>query len=157
MMFGEMKAKGLYPPRYEVRHESAVPTVTVTLLNEQRPAVWEQVSAFLDKHGSIANRDLRKIANLDTLKATRMLRGWVEKGLLVMHGSGKKDARYGRPHADAPELFSLFDDPAAVLEDPPPAIEVEPDADKHLSNILHNSLNTLPARASSKRQQRKQK
>ena len=99
MMFSEMKARGLYPPAYSVRQESAIPTVTVTLLNEQRPAVWEQVSAFIDKNGAIANRDLRQIAGLETLQATRMLKGWVEKGLLVMHGSGKRDATYRKPNS----------------------------------------------------------
>ena len=64
--------------------------MTVRLLNEQRPAIWEQVSSFVDRNGSIANRDLRKIADLETLQATRMLKGWVEKGILVSQGSGKK-------------------------------------------------------------------
>jgi hypothetical protein len=107
MMFSEMKAKGLYPPRYAVRLESAIPSVTVTLLNEQRPAVWEQVSAFIDKNGAIANRDLRTIANWETLQATRMLKSWVEKGLLVMHGSGKRDANYRKPSSD-PEHGDLL-------------------------------------------------
>lgn len=109
MMFHEMKARGLYPPRYAVRQEAAIPTVTVTLLNEKRPAIWEQVSAFVDKNGSIANRDLRKIAGLETLQATRMLKGWVAKGLLVMHGEGKRDANYRKPEAQPTDLL-LFDE-----------------------------------------------
>jgi ATP-dependent DNA helicase RecG len=90
MMFSEMKARGLYPPNYFVHHESVIPTVTVRLLNEQRPAIWEQVSSFVDRNGSIANRDLRKIADLETLQATRMLKGWVEKGILVSQEVAKK-------------------------------------------------------------------
>jgi ATP-dependent DNA helicase RecG len=102
MMFSEMKAKGLYPPRYAVHQETAVPTVTVTLLNEARPAIWEQVSAYIDKHGEIANRNLREIANVETLHATRMLKGWVALGLLVMSGSGKKNTVYKKPSARDP-------------------------------------------------------
>ena len=105
-----MKTRGLYPPRYVVRQESAIPTVVVTLLNEQRPAVWEQVSAFVDKNGRIANRDLRKIANLETLQATRMLKGWVAKGLLVMHGGGKRDTTYRKPGSESADGdLLLFD------------------------------------------------
>ena len=110
MMFNEMKARGLYPPRYAVGQRSAIPTVTVTLLNEQRPAVWEQVSAFIDKNGAIANRDLRKIANLETLQATRMLKGWVANGLLVIHGGGKRDATYRKPSSESTDGdLLLFD------------------------------------------------
>jgi ATP-dependent DNA helicase RecG len=108
MMFHEMKARGLYPPQYAVRQEAAIPTVTVTLLNDKRPAIWEQVSAFIDKNGSIANRDLRKISGLETLHATRMLKAWVAKGLLVMHGEGKRDANYRKPETTTTDLL-LFD------------------------------------------------
>lgn len=147
MMFGEMKEKGLYPPRYAVGKDAAVPTVTVTLLNEQRPAVWEQVSAYIDKHGSIANRELRKIASLETLRATRMFKGWVDKGLLVMRGSGKKDARYSKPNLRSPELFSLFGDVKGDdLESLAPVIDTEPAAEKRLANVPRKGLNQSPPR-----------
>jgi ATP-dependent DNA helicase RecG len=150
MMFSEMKSKGLYPPRYSVRQDSAIPVVTVTLLNEERPAVWEQVSAFVDKHGAIANRDLRKIANTETLRATRMLQGWVALGLLVMHGGGKRDATYRKPAEQGHGDLLLFDNeenmnnPKGAKPSTEEPIAIEPGADKRLSGMLKKVLNTPP-------------
>lgn len=107
MMFSEMRSKGLYPPRYSTQKDMAIPVVTVTLLNERRPEIWEQVSAFLDAHGTITNKDLRKIANMETLKATRALKGWVEIGLLVKMGSGKRDTKYRKAEVEAETFFDL--------------------------------------------------
>lgn len=95
MMFQQMKAQGLFPPQYSVSRDAAVPSVTVTLLNEARPPVWEQVSDWIDKHGYIANRDLRKIAAVETLDASRMLKRWVESGLLISDDTkGKRGTVY---------------------------------------------------------------
>jgi len=165
MMFSEMRAGGLYPPRYSVRQESAIPSVTVTLLNEQRPAVWEQVSAFVDKNGAIANRDLRKIANLETLQATRMLKSWVEKGLLVMCGSGKRDATYRKPTESAHSDLLLFDgdetsrNPEGTVSKArtQQEIEVESGADKRLANILKKTPNTPPHRKSARKIEKRPK
>jgi ATP-dependent DNA helicase RecG len=107
MMFHEMKEGGLYPPSYSVQHQSAIPTVMVRLLNEERPEAWEMVSAFLDKQGVIKNEDLRKITGLDTLRASRLLKSWTEKGLLTMRGTGKKHVTYHKPNVEpAIDLFS---------------------------------------------------
>jgi ATP-dependent DNA helicase RecG len=57
--------------------------VTVTLLNLERPSVWDEVSNWIDRNGEIANSDLCRIAKVDTLKASRMLKTWVEQGVLV--------------------------------------------------------------------------
>ena len=110
MMYATMRAQGLYPPQYAVNRDAALPSVTVALLNERRPAVWEQVSDWIDRHGEIANRDLRQIAEVETLEATRMLRGWVERGLLLMDESHGKRGTVYRKAAPKPEndlgLFS---------------------------------------------------
>lgn len=98
MMFAEMSAARLYPPRYRQNMEAAVESVTVTLLNHERPSVWDEVGGWLDHHGSIANADLCRIANVDTLKASRMLRDWVDEGVLVpMAGRGKRNMVYVKP------------------------------------------------------------
>lgn len=108
MMFATMRAEGLYPPQYSVNRETAVPCVTVTLLNESRPAIWEQVSGWIDLHGDMANRDLRVITGSETLEATRMLKGWVESGLLVKDDSkGKRGTVYRKP-GRLPEPLNLF-------------------------------------------------
>jgi ATP-dependent DNA helicase RecG len=110
MMFAEMRAQGLYPPQYAVNRDAAIPSVRVTLLNEQRPPVWEQVSDWVDRHGYVANRDLRQIAGVDTLEASRTLKSWVERGLLIADDSkGKRGTVYRKrasPPADALSLFS---------------------------------------------------
>lgn len=113
MMFAEMRASGLYPPQYAVNRDAAVPTVTVTLLNEQRPAMWEQVSDWIDRHGFIANRHLRSIANVETLEASRMLKGWVDSGLLVADDTkGKRGTVYRKPATPPPDSLNLFSEAA---------------------------------------------
>ena len=50
-------------------------SVTVTLLNLERPSMWDEVSDWIDRNGSIANAELCKIAGVETLKASKMLGG----------------------------------------------------------------------------------
>ena len=83
MMFAEMAAAQLYPPQYRQNTGTAVESVTLTLLNLERPSVWDEVSDWLDRHGAIANADLCRIAGVDTLKASKMLSAWREQGLLA--------------------------------------------------------------------------
>ena len=82
MMFAEMAHAKLYPPQYRQNTEAAIESVTVTLLNLERPTVWDEVSHWIDMHGAIANSDLCQIANVHTLTASRMLKVWVEQGVL---------------------------------------------------------------------------
>ena len=51
MMFTEMDAAALYPPQYSVSTDVAVRAVTLTLLNEERPAALAQVSDWIDRNG----------------------------------------------------------------------------------------------------------
>ena len=90
MMFNVMRTSNLYPPQYREMREQAQEAIVVTLLNEERPPIWEQVSDWIDRNGPIANGDLCQIANVDTLKASRMFRRWIEQGLLVADTSGGK-------------------------------------------------------------------
>lgn len=55
-----------------------MPTLLVTLLNEVRPALWEQVDDWIDRNGPIANGKLREMSGLDTLAASKQLRQWVK-------------------------------------------------------------------------------
>lgn len=98
MMFGEMAAAHMYPPLYRQTIETAVEGVTLTLLNEDRPAVWMEVSDWMDRNGPIANADVCRIAGVDTLKASKMLKGWVDRGLLEpLPGRGRSNAAYRKP------------------------------------------------------------
>lgn len=118
MMFAEMRASGLYPPQYAVNRDAAIPAVTVTLLNEQRPAVWEQVSDWIDRQGFIANRDLRQIAGVETLEASRMLKGWVVSSLLIADDSkGKRGTVYRKPITPPPDSLGLFSEAAENDDD----------------------------------------
>lgn len=98
MMFSLMRAGDLYPPQYRELRDQAQEAIVVTLLNEERPPVWEQVSDWIDRNGPIANGDLCQIAGLDTLKASKMLQRWVTQGLLVNDPSrGKRNMVYRKP------------------------------------------------------------
>jgi len=100
MMIGTMKATGLYPPLYFTRPHTERESVTVILLNENRPSAWEQVSDYVDKHGFIGNKEVRRILGTeDTLRASRLLKEWVERGLLEVAnpGRGTRIRFYAKP------------------------------------------------------------
>lgn len=108
MMFAEMRAANLYPPFYSESGDTAQPSVIVSLLNEERPPIWEQVSDWIDRNGPIANSDLCGIAGVDTLKASRMLKRWVDQGVLWRDDSGgKRHTIYRKPEpGDGTEMGS---------------------------------------------------
>ncbi|OGS98202.1 MAG: hypothetical protein A3F73_05120 [Gallionellales bacterium RIFCSPLOWO2_12_FULL_59_22] len=108
MMFAEMASAKLYPPQYRQNTEAEVESVTVTLLNLERPTVWDEVSHWIDAHGEIANRQLREITGLDTLEASRMLRTWVAQGVLIaLPSASRQQARYTKPMRPVGEADSL--------------------------------------------------
>jgi len=113
MMFAEMSRAALYPPQYFQTVDKAVQTVTVVLLNAKRPTTWAQVSDWVDRHGSIANADLVRIAATDTLKASKQLTAWREQGLLVaLAGRSKRNTAYTKPglaDQEGPLLSGLRD------------------------------------------------
>lgn len=90
MMFAEMRAANLFPPFYAEHRDAAQGSVLVTLLNEERPPIWEQVSDWIDRNGPLSNSVLCGIAGVDTLKASKMLKRWVEQGVLIKDDSGGK-------------------------------------------------------------------
>lgn len=112
MMFAEMALAKLYPPQYVQNTDAAVESVTVTLLNHERPSAWDEVSDWLDRQGSIANAELCRIAKVDTLKASKMLTTWREQGLLVqLPGRAKRNMAYVKP--------SRRDEPLGLLSGAP--------------------------------------
>lgn len=73
------------------------------LRNENRPSVWDQLWAHVEKHGSIGNAELRKLLRTtDTLRVSKMLRSLVDNGLLVVAnpGAAKQNRRYKLPEQD---------------------------------------------------------
>lgn len=108
MMFAEMASAKLYPPQYRQNTVAAVESVTVTLLNLERPTIWDEVSHWIDTHGDIANRQLREITRLDTLEASRMLRTWVAQGVLIaLPSASRQQARYTKPMRSVEQVNSL--------------------------------------------------
>lgn len=98
MMFAEMASAHLYPPQYRQYNEAASEGITVTLLNLERPTIWDEVSDWIDRNGALANADLRSIARIDTLRASKMLMSWVEQGILVQQASpAKRYTTYVKP------------------------------------------------------------
>jgi ATP-dependent DNA helicase RecG len=109
MMFAEMATARLYPPQYAQNLDAAIETVTVTLLNLERPSAWDEVSDWIDRNGSIRNLKLCEIAEVDTLKASKMLAAWVEQGVLKpLPGLGKRNMAYikATPADDQVDLLS---------------------------------------------------
>lgn len=105
MMFAEMRAANLFPPFFNENRDVAQPSVIVALLNEERPPVWEQVSDWIDRNGPLANSDLCRIAEVDTLKSSKMLKRWVEQGVLLKDDSGgKRHTVYLKPTLAPPTL-----------------------------------------------------
>jgi ATP-dependent DNA helicase RecG len=55
----------------------------------------------MDRHGPLANSDLCQIAGVDTLKASKMLKRWVEQGILLRDdAAGKRHTVYRKPIPD---------------------------------------------------------
>ena len=100
MMFGTMREKGLYPPLYDTRPHVERDAVIVTLFNENRPSAWEQVSQYLDQHGSIGNAEVRQLIGTENvLGASKLIQDWVKLGLLVVTNpqAGTRVRRYAKP------------------------------------------------------------
>jgi ATP-dependent DNA helicase RecG len=109
MMFGTMQEAGLYPPLYVTRPRIEREALVVHLRNQNRPGVWEQVSDYLDKNGTIANAQIRQLLGTDdTLGVSKQLKKWVLQGQLVVANpdAGTNVRRYAKPEASDVDFFS---------------------------------------------------
>ena len=109
MMFDTMWQSKLYLPIYMGRPQLQKDAVLVVILNENRPTAWDQVNNFIDKQGSISNAEVRRlVASHDVLGASKQLRSWVQKGLLIVTNptAAKQHRRYAKP--STPPESSLF-------------------------------------------------
>jgi ATP-dependent DNA helicase RecG len=106
-MFAEMDEAKRYPPQYRQSTEAAVEHITLTLFNLERPTAWDEVSHWIDKHGPIGNSQLREIAKVEVTEASRMLKDWVQQGVLVaLPDRGRRNAAYAKPAT--PPVAGLF-------------------------------------------------
>ena len=106
-MFKVMKEQNLYEPLFfppTLRPNS----VLLLLLNMHKIEYWDTISKYLDENYRVINKKAREITGVnDVLKMSRLLRGWVDKGLLEKIGKAKKDSYYRKPGQEVPKgLFS---------------------------------------------------
>jgi len=106
-MFQIMKEQNLYEPLFfppTLKPNS----VLLLLFNMQKIEYWDTVSKYIDENYRIINKKAREITSItDILKMSRLLHGWVEKGLLERIGKSKKDCYYRKPGQEVPKgLFS---------------------------------------------------
>lgn len=100
MMIQTMAQSSLYPPLFVTRPYLEKEAVIVILFNELRPSTWDQVHAFLMKHGEIGNAEVRKLLHTDDpVKASRLIKSWADLGLLVVGNpdAAKQHRRYRLP------------------------------------------------------------
>jgi ATP-dependent DNA helicase RecG len=112
MMIGTMQQAGLYPPIYLTRPRLEREAVLTTLLNQNRPSVWQQVVDYIGHHGDIGNAEVRHLLGTeDTLSVSKLLKGWVEQGVLVVANphAGRNVRRYTLPETEFPDFFSTPD------------------------------------------------
>ncbi len=111
MMFGTMHEAGLYPPLFVTCPRIQREAVLLLLWNQNRPSVWEQVSARIDEKGAISNSEVRSLMGTENvLAASKQIRIWLERGLLVVVNpdAAKQFRRYSKPGTGIDEdLFSF--------------------------------------------------
>ena len=96
-MFEIMKQHQLYEPVY-FPPDLFPNSVMLFLPNQNKIDLWDTISNYLDQNSFITNEESRNITGVtDTLKMSRLLSGWVEKGLLVRNGTAKKNSSYSKP------------------------------------------------------------
>ncbi len=81
-IFKVMSDSNLYDPRYSLVSEKPN-SVLLTLYNIQKIEYWDTVSNYLDNNLTINNQEARKITGIqDSPKVSRLLKKWVDNGLL---------------------------------------------------------------------------
>lgn len=102
-IFEVMKEQNLYEPIYftpTMRPNS----VLLWLFNLHKVEYWDTVSKYLSENYQITNQTAREITGVhDTLKMSRLLKSWVEKGLLERIGKAKKHIFYRKPGQELPK------------------------------------------------------
>ena len=104
----EMDRSNLYPPIF-LTYPYLNDSVKVVLFNTIRATEWDKVSSYLtNKEKYVTNEIVRKIINNpDTSKVSRLLKKWVQQGLLIkIYTGAKKTVKYRLPVIE--EELSLF-------------------------------------------------
>ncbi|MFA7253965.1 MAG: RNA-binding domain-containing protein [Patescibacteria group bacterium] len=110
-MFKIMREANLYDPLFSpttIKPNS----VLLTLFNLQKVEFWDIVSKYLTDNYKITNNEARKITGIDdTLRMSRLLKTWVDKGLLEKVGvADKRNIFYRKPGSEPSVSFSTADE-----------------------------------------------
>ena len=103
----EMERSNLYPPVF-FTYPHLQDSVRIVLFNAQKGTEWDKVSHYLThKEKYVTNEKVREIiSNPDTSKVSKILKKWVEKGLLIKVETGaKKTVKYRLPADQEKTLF----------------------------------------------------
>ncbi len=104
-MRAEMNRCDLYPPVF-MTYPRFQDSVNVLLYNETRPQEWDKLSQYLTTGAKYAmNQDVRRILGIpDVSKVSRLLKRWVDQGLLIKPDTGSRKVTKYR----LPENIDLF-------------------------------------------------
>jgi len=105
MMFDEMAQRSLYPPLYRESELAAGSVVTVVLMCDEKPPLWDAVSEWIDRNGSIGNAVVCRLGGVNTQSAFRLLKQWTDLGMLeAIPGRGRLSIAYQKrvPAEDEP-------------------------------------------------------
>lgn len=86
--------------------------VCCVLINAKKASEWDKVYSYLSKKSKyVSNQEVRDIiGNTDTVKVSRLLKKWADKGLLIKIDTGsKKLSKYRLPSGEMVDF--LFADP----------------------------------------------
>ena len=103
----EMKKHNLYPPIY-ITYPIVKDSVCCVLLNAKRASEWDKVYTYLSNEAKyVANKDVRKILGYsDTVKVSKLLKKWVDQGLLRrIDPSSKKNIKYRLPSGEMTDFL----------------------------------------------------
>lgn len=103
-IFRAMKESNLYEPLY-FPITKRPNSVLLVLFNIHRIDYWDTVSNYLDDNYRINSQKAREITGIqDPSKASRLLKSWVNKGLIEKIESGYRgDTYYKKVNIDIPE------------------------------------------------------
>jgi hypothetical protein len=71
MMFDEMAQCRLYPPLYRESELAAGDLLSVVLLRDSKPPLWDAVSDWIDRNGPIGNSVVCRLGGVGTQSAFR--------------------------------------------------------------------------------------
>lgn len=103
----EMDKHNLYPPVY-ITYPIVKDSVCCVLLNAQRASEWDKVYSYLStKEKYVANEDVRKIlGKTDTVQISKLLKKWVNQGLLRrIDSKSKKNIKYRLPSGEMADFL----------------------------------------------------